>query len=98
MTSYFCILKPYDGKNILVFVLEGVVGLHRTNQLQLLWHLWLDYCGMGLDYCDVKWFALEINCILPSLRLHTFGLFVDYLSYSVSSKGFLSTVVDIMAI
>ena len=39
-TSSFCILVPYDEKDIffLVLVLEGIVGLHRTVQLQLLWH------------------------------------------------------------
>ena len=59
--------------------------------------------GIGLDYCDIEWFALEMNrdhsvvfeiapknCILDS--------FVDYEDYSISSKGFLPTVVDIMVI
>ena len=41
-----------------VLVLEGLVGLHRTFQLQLLQHYgW----GIDLDYCDVKWFVLEMN-------------------------------------
>ena len=41
LTSYFCIQVPYDEKNIfLVLVLEGLVGLHRTVQLQLLQHYW----------------------------------------------------------
>ena len=57
--------------------------------------------GIDLHYCDIEWFALEINrdhsvvfqiasedCILDS--------FVDYEGYSISSKGFLPTVVDIM--
>ena len=57
--------------------------------------------GIDLDYCDVEWFALEMNrdhsvlfeiapkyCILDS--------FVDCKGYSISSKGFLPTVVDIM--
>ena len=40
LTSYFCIAIPYDEKDIffLVLVLEGLVGLHRTIQLQLLQH------------------------------------------------------------
>ena len=59
--------------------------------------------GLDLDYCDIEWFALEMNrvhsvifeiafkyCILDS--------FVDYDGYSVSSKGFLPTVVDIVVI
>ena len=31
----------------IVLVLEGVVGLHRTSQLQLLLHQWLGH-GLGL--------------------------------------------------
>ena len=72
----------------------------RTVQLQLLQH----YCrGIDLDYCDSEWFALETNrdhsvvfeiaskyCILNS--------FVDHGGCSLSSKGFLPTVVDIMVI
>ena len=59
--------------------------------------------GIDLDCCDIKWFALETNrdhsvifeiaskyCILDS--------FVDYEGYSITSKGFLPTVVDIMVI
>ena len=56
-----------------------------------------------MDYHDIEWFALETNrdhsvvfeiaskyCILNS--------FVDYDGYSISLKGFLPTVVDIMII
>ena len=42
--------------SFMVLVLEGLVGLHRTIQLQLLQH----YCrGIDLDYCDTEWFVLE---------------------------------------
>ena len=41
-----------------MLVLEGLVGLHRTVQLQLLQHYWL---GPRLGYCDIEWFALEMN-------------------------------------
>ena len=94
--------SPHDEKHIFgrVLVLEDIVGFHRTVALQLLQH----YClGNRLGYCDIEWFALETNrdhsvifkiaskyCILDSL--------VDYNGYSISSKGFLSTVVDIMVI
>ena len=74
------------------------LGLHRTIHLQLLQHYWLVH---RLDYCDIEWFALETNrdhavvfeippkyCILDS--------FIDYEGYSISSKGFLPIVVDIM--
>ena len=80
-----------------MLVLKGLVGLHRIIPLQLLQqHYWL-------DYCDIEWFALEMNrdhsvvfeiaskyCILDS--------FVDHDAYFISSKGFLPTVVDIMGI
>ena len=83
-----------------MLVLKGLVGLHRTVQLQLLQHYWL---GPSLDHRDIEWFALEVNrdhsvvfetaskyCILDSL--------VNCDGYSISSKGFLPTVVDIMVI
>ena len=41
-----------------MLVLEGLVGLHRTVQLQFLQHYWW---GIDLDYCDIEWFALEMN-------------------------------------
>ena len=84
----------------LVLVLEGLVRLHRTTLLQLLQHYWL---GHRLGYCDNEWFALEMNrdhsvvyeigtkcCISDSF------VFCD--GSSISSKGFLTTVVDIMVI
>ena len=59
--------------------------------------------GIDLEYRDTEWFALETNrdhsiifeiaskyCISDS--------FVDYDGYSISSKGFLPTVVDLMVI
>ena len=41
-----------------MLVLESLEGFPRTVQLQLLQHYWL---GIGLDYCDIEWFALERN-------------------------------------
>ena len=60
MTSYFCIPVPYNEKDICfgVLVLEGLVGLHRTIQLQL---FSITGQGIDLDYCDTEWFALETN-------------------------------------
>ena len=56
--------------------------------------------GIDLDYCDIEWFVLEMNrdhsvvfeiaskyCISDS--------FADYEGYSISSKEFLPTAVDI---
>ena len=83
-----------------MLVLKDFVGLHRTIQLQLLQHYWL---GQRLVYHDIEWFALETNrdhsvifeiaskyCISDS--------FVDHGVCSISSKGFLPTVVDMMVI
>ena len=82
-----------------MFVLEGLVGLHRTIQLQRPQH-WL--C-IDLDYCGIEWIALEINgdnsVIFEIVSKHCISdSFADYDGYSISSKGFLPTVVDIMAI
>ena len=44
--------------SFLVLVLEGIVGLYRNSQLQLLWHYVL---GINLDYCDIEWCALVTN-------------------------------------
>ena len=73
-----------------MLVLKGLVGLHRTVQLQL---LSITGQGIGLDYCDIERFALETNrdhsvifdiafkyCISDS--------FVDHDGYSISSEGF----------
>ena len=59
--------------------------------------------GIDLDYCDIEWFASETKrdhsvvfeiaskyCISDS--------FVDHDGYSIFSKGFLPTVVDIIVI
>ena len=59
--------------------------------------------GIDLDNCDIEWFALEMNrdhsvvfeiaskyCISDS--------FVNHDGFSISSKGFLPAVVDIMVI
>ena len=68
-----------------MLVLEGLVGLHRTFQLQL-----RSIAGWGtdLDYCDIEWFALGMN------RDHSFifeiaskycssDFFVDHDGYSI---------------
>ena len=41
-----------------MLVLKGLVGLHRTVQLQL---FSITGWGIDLDYCDTEWFALEMN-------------------------------------
>ena len=82
-----------------MLVLEGLVGLCRTVQLQLLKHSW---SGHRLGFPNIEWFALEMNKIILSfLGLHpstAFQTLVDCDGYSISSKGFLSIVVDTMVI
>ena len=79
-----------------MLVLNGLVGLHGTVHLQLLQR----YCwGIDLDYCDIEWFALETSrdhsvVIETASNYCISDSFVDYDSYSISSKGFLPTVVD----
>ena len=83
-----------------MLVLAGLVGLRRTVQLSF---FSVTGRGIDLDYRDIEWFALETKrdhsvifeiaskyCISDS--------FVDYHGYSISSKGFLPTVEDIMVI
>ena len=60
-------------------------------------------CGIDLDYCDNEWFALEMNrdhsvVIEIASKYCISDFFVDHDGYSISSKGFLPTVVDIMVI
>ena len=59
--------------------------------------------GIDLDYCDTEWFALETKRDHPVVfeiasKYCISDSFVDYDGYSISSKGFLPTVVDIMVI
>ena len=83
-----------------MLVLKGLVGLHRTVQRQLLQRYWL---GTDLDYCDIEWFALEMNrdhsVIFEIASKYIISdSFVDHDGYSISSEGFLPAVVDIMVI
>ena len=98
LTSYFCIPVSHNEKDILgVLVLEGLVGLHRRVQLQLLHCYWLGHrlgllwywmvcLGTNRDHSVIFEVASKY-CISDS--------FVDHDGYSISSKGFLPTVVDI---
>ena len=59
--------------------------------------------GIDLDYCDIEWFALEMNrdhsdIFETAYKYCISDSFVDYDGCSISSKGFLPTLVDIMVI
>ena len=81
-----------------MLVLKGLVGLLKLFNFRF---FRVTSWGIGLDYRDIEWFALETDhsvvfeiaskyCISDSL--------VDYDGYSISSKGFLPTVVYIIVI
>ena len=83
-----------------MLVLKGLVGLQELFNFSF---FSITGWGIDLDYCDIELFALETNrdhfvvfeiaskyCISAS--------FVDHDGYSISSKGFLPAVVDIMVI
>ena len=99
LSSYFCIPVPCDEKDLFFVVLEGLVGLHRTIPLQLLQHwrlghrvglLWYWMVCLGNEQ---KSFCHFWDCT----SYYISDYFVDYEGYSISSKGFLPTVVDIMS-
>ena len=96
----FAFQSPMMKTSFLVLDLEGFVSLHKTGQLQFLQHQWV---GHRLGYCDSEWFALEVNrdhsVVFETAPKYCFSdSSVDYDGYSISSKGFLPTAVDIMAI
>ena len=54
-----------------------------------------------MDYSDTDWFALEANrdhsvIFETASEYCTSDSFVDHDGYSISSEGFLPTIVDIM--
>ena len=83
-----------------MLVLKGLIGFIEPFNFSF---FSITGWGIDLDYCDIEWFALEMNrdhsvvfeitskyCISDSV--------VDHDGYSISSKGFLPAVVDIMVI
>ena len=83
-----------------MLVLKGLVGFHGTIQLQV---FSITGWGIGLDYHDMEWFALEMNrddsvTFEIASKYYILDCFGDYDGYSISSKGFLPTVVDTMVI
>ena len=101
LTSKFCIPIPSDVKGIFwVLVLETLTDFQRSSQLRLLWRQFLGH-GLGLLWwwmvClemkgdhSVLFETAPKYCILDS--------FINYEGYSISSKGYLPTVVGIMVI
>ena len=86
----------WKGHLFSVLVVEGLVGLHRTIELHLLWlyclghslvSLWCWMVCLGNRDHSVIFETAPKYCLSDS--------FVDYEGHSISSKGFLLTVVDI---
>ena len=94
--------NPLWWKGHLFFVsfLEGVVGLHRTVQLQLLWHRgWdINLVTVMLNGLLCKWKKIILLFFETAPKCCISGSSVDYECYPISSKGFLPTVIDIMFI
>ena len=81
--------------SFLVLVLGGLVGLLRTIQLQLLQCYWFGH-RLGLLWYWMVCLGYEQRsfcCFWDCIQVLHFGLFCWL---SISSKGFLPTVVDIM--
>ena len=83
-----------------VFILEGLVGLHRTVQHQLLQHYWSGLKLGLLWYWMVCLGNEQRSSVMfwDCIQICVSDSFVDYEGYSISSKGFLPTVVNIMVI
>ena len=106
LTSYFCILVPYDERYILKKSLFFGVSSRRScrsSQICSMSASLDQQLGIDLDYCDTEQFALEMNrdysvVFEISPKYCTFDSSVVYDDHFISSKGFLPTVVDIMVI
>ena len=83
-----------------MLVIKGLVGLQRKFNFSF---FSVTGWGIDLDYCDVEWFALEMNrdhsVIFQTVPKYCISdSFVEYEDYCISSKGFLPRVVYIMVI
>ena len=83
-----------------MFILKDLVGLHRPFNFSF---FVITGWVIGLDYCDIELFALEMNrdhsvVFEIASKYCISDTFVDHDGYSISSEGFLPAVVDIMVI
>ena len=81
-----------------MLVLEDLVGLQEPFNFFSITGWVID-----LDYCDVEWFTLKMNqyhsVVFENVpKYYVLDSFINLKSYSISSKGFLPTVVDTMVI
>ena len=83
-----------------ILVLEGLLGLHRIELFNFSFFS-ITAQGIDLDYHCIEWYVLETNrdhsVVFEIASLYCISdCFVDHDGYSISSKEFLPTVVDIM--
>ena len=80
-------------------VLKGLIGLHRTVQLQLLQRYWLGH-RLGSLWCWMVCLGNEQRSLIFEIasKYCISDSSVDHDGYSISSEGFLPAVVDIMVI
>ena len=84
----------------LALFLECLISLHRMVDFSF---FSIADRGIDLDYPEIQWCALvrnRVHSVVIEIASKNWVLdsFVDYNGYSISSKGFLPTVVDIMVI
>ena len=99
LLSHSCPLW-WKGHLFLLLFLQGLIGLHRTVQLQLLWHYSLGH-RLGLLWYWIVCLGNEQRsfcCFWDCTQVLHFGLFCWLWDYSISSKGFLPRVEDTMVI
>ena len=73
-------------------------GSSKNRSTSAFQHYW---SSIDLDYCDIEWFALKTNrdhsVVFETASKYCFSdSFVDYDGSSISSKGFLPTIIEIM--
>ena len=101
LTSFFYIpiLIWWKGHLFLVLVLEGLVGLHRIIQLQLLQHSCLGH-KLGLLGCWVVCFGnkLRLFCFWDCIQVLHFGLLLTIRAAPFLLRDSCPIVLDIMVI
>ena len=81
-----------------LLILKGLVGVHRTIQLQLLQCYWLGHRLGLLWYWMVYLGNEQWSFCCTAFQYCISDSFVDHDGHSISSEGFLPAVVDIMVI
>ena len=85
-----------------MFILKGLVGLVGLEPFNFSLFSVTGW-GIDLDHCDIEWLALEMNrdhsvVFEIASKYYILDSFVDHDGHSISSEGFLPSVVDIMVI